>query len=161
MFSIVDVPGEWNSSARRRSLASSRRRGIPLQKLEHLREGDQAEQPNRPLFLDPRRSSGDDQIRPGPVRVRAVQTLELAATLTNAKPLAFVGWRAVDGLTPHWLRMVTDAETTNRRSWHIEEAVSNSATLEVRAILLQGTRSWGKQDNGEQAENPDEDLRVE
>lgn len=114
-----------------------------IRELESFEESQQAYQPDGHVIFDPGGSSSDDQVRPGPVDVRSVETLELAATLTDPKPLAFIGWRAVDGLTPHWLRMIANAETANRRPWHIEKTVSNDSTLEVRAVLLQGARPRG------------------
>lgn len=35
--------------------------------------------------------------------------------------------------------MVTNAEAADRRPRHVEEAVSDGAALEVRAVLLQAT----------------------
>lgn len=49
-----------------------------------------------------------------------------------------VWWRTVNGFTPQWLGMIADAESANRRSWHVEEAMFDSATLKIRTILLQG-----------------------
>lgn len=49
-------------------------------------------------------------------------------------------WRCtVYSLAPHRLRMITDAQTTNRRSWHIEQSVSNCSTLKIRTVLLERT----------------------
>lgn len=109
------------------------------------------------MFLNPRRTRGDDQIGPGPVGVGVIEALELAAALADPKPLAFVRRRAVNGLTPHRLRMIAYTETANRRSWHVEQTVPYGATLKVRTILLQGACPRWK--DGDQTD-PGEDHQV-
>lgn len=49
-----------------------------------------------------------------------------------------IRWRTVDGLAPSRLGMITYAETADRRSWHVEEAVSDNTALEIRTVLFQG-----------------------
>jgi len=49
-----------------------------------------------------------------------------------------IWWRTINGLTPHRFRMITDAETADRRSRHIQKTMFNSSALKVRTILLQG-----------------------
>lgn len=44
----------------------------------------------------------------------------------------------VDGPAPHRLGMITYAETADRRSWHVEKAVSDSTALKIRTVLFQG-----------------------
>lgn len=48
----------------------------------------------------------------------------------------YVGWRTVDRLAPHRLRVVAHAEAADRWSGHVEESVLDRVALEVRAVLL-------------------------
>jgi len=49
-----------------------------------------------------------------------------------------IRWRTINGLTPHRFGMITNAETADRRPWHIQKTMFNSSALKVRTILLQG-----------------------
>lgn len=57
--------------------------------------------------------------------------------------MTYVGWRAINGLTPHWLRVVADAETADGRSRDVEQSVPHRAALEIRAVLLESI--WNRE----------------